>query len=113
MLLLNGHASDDGCHLNLLRILHGDHSLDHVFDLDRQLSCWANNETFDAVKLGVFVAVVFGLGQRLDAEVEDGDAETEGLSLACAGCDDHVDVGLEVDETAGLHLGRVAKLVGL
>lgn len=49
LLLLNRHTADQGCHLDLVLVVHWDHSLQHVLYLDSKLSCWAKNESFDAV----------------------------------------------------------------
>ena len=97
-MLFNGHTTDDGCDLDLLAVLNGDDSFDHVFDLDRKLSGWTHNKT-DAVLVDIFVSfLLLEFLYLADDDVEHRDSETESLSLTGPGSDDHIHVGCEVHQ---------------
>ena len=51
LLLLDGHTSDYGAQLNLVRVLHWDNRLYVIFDLDSQFSSGTYDESLDGVEL--------------------------------------------------------------
>ena len=112
LLLLNRHATDDRGHFDLLLVLDWNDGLDHVFDLDGQLSRWTQHKasnTLEDVRAVPLLSLI--PCYLLDAEIKNWDAEAKRFTLACPCSDDHVHVRLKVDETAGLDLGGVCKLV--
>ena len=87
-MLLNRHATNECRNFNLIAVRDGYDCFNHVFYLDCELSCRAQDETTDALDL--LVAFL----ERADAEVENWNAEAECLALASSRCDNHVDVRL-------------------
>ena len=50
LLLLDGHSSDKAASFNLFLIVWWDDSLNHIFDLHSQLSCWRDYKRLDTIK---------------------------------------------------------------
>ena len=98
----------------MLRVLNGDYRLNHVFDLDSQLSCWTQNEASYAALNGFqSLAFVSSFLQLPNTQVQYWNAKAERLTLACSRSDDHIDMTLEVDQAMRLHLCRMLEAIRL
>lgn len=122
LLLLNGHASNEGSDFDLVFILRWDHCLDHVLDLDGELTCGTHDEALNAIEreLGfsllrvaiTFLLVLVEFVNFADARVQDGHTEAQGLTLSSASGDNQIDARLKVDQTASLDFSWVRETIG-
>ena len=79
-----------------------------ILNLDGQLTSWTQDQSTHSLRL-LLVSPIFL--NSLYHHIKYGYAKSECLSLARLGCNDHINVGLEVDQTLGLHYGGVLKLI--
>ena len=77
-----------------------------VFNLDREFSCGTHNQATDR---GEFFFVCFL--EAADQNVEDRDSKAHRFSLACLGCNNHVEVRLQVHQRLTLHISRREELI--
>mmetsp|Transcript_33627 Transcript_33627/g.51850 ORF Transcript_33627/g.51850 Transcript_33627/m.51850 type:complete len:204 (-) Transcript_33627:8-619(-) len=109
-LLFLGESSDQRAGLDVLLVLGRYDGPDHFVDLQGQLTSGRDDQSSGLVEhlnplLGLVFVTLTGLLQvgegsvnSLDEHVENGNSETEGLSLTCFGSHHHIDVSLQVDK---------------